>query len=69
MASGVVVGADDGEVGAPQLGGQVFNAEVEFVVAQRAGIVVHAVHQAYLDLAVEEGEERRPLTEIAAVEE
>ena len=44
-------------------------AHVKFVVAQRASIVVHAVHQAYLDLAVEEGEERRPLTEIAAVEE
>ena len=49
--------------------GQILHAEVKFVVAQCAGVVAHAVHQAYFDLALVEREERRALREVAAVEE
>ena len=67
-AGEVVVGAKDGEFRLFEDASHVLHAEVELVIAHRTGIATHAVHQLYLDIALEHGVVGRPLREVAAVE-
>ena len=65
----VVVGTHDGEVCHTEEFGHIVHAEVELMVADGNGIIVHLVHQADLDLSLEKGIVARTLREVTAVDE
>ena len=64
-----IVGTDDGKVESLKHPRHVLQTEVELVVADSPGIIVHHVHQPALYIALEQGIVRRALAEIATVEE
>ena len=65
----IVVAAHKGKLGHLDEACQVLESIVKLVVAQRAGIVSHLVHQSHLHLAPVEVIIGRPLAEIATVEQ
>lgn len=51
----LVIGADNGEIEATEHPCHILQSEVELMVADGAGIVMHEIHQATLHVTLEQG--------------
>ena len=65
----VVVGTEDGKVEAAEDPCHIVESEVELMVADGSGVIVHEVHQSALHIALVESIVGRPLREVARIEE